>query len=229
MTRALLLAPLALLVACGSPVSVEPVLAIVHISPSGGAAQVAVDTDVVITFNHALDGASVTSSGAWLEDATGAGVPAELTWSAETLSLTLDPMDELEPSSTYVVSLGTELWSEEAGSLAALVQSDFSTEGDTTGNLLPVADAGPDQQVDVGVLVQLDGSASYDPEGEAVAFEWWIESLPGASAAMLDDASVADPSFVADAEGEYILGLVVDDGQEESSPDYVTIEATEAP
>lgn len=229
MTRALLIAPIALLVACGSPVSVEPVLAIVHISPSGGAAQVAVDTDVVITFNHSLDETSATTGAAWIEDATGAGVPADATWSAEDLSLTLDPMTDLEPSSSYVVFLSTELYSEEAGYLAAQVQSDFTTEGDTTGNLLPIADAGPDQQVDVGKVVELDGSDSYDPEGEAISFEWWFESIPAASVAVLDTSMPAVPSFTADAEGEYIIGLVVDDGEEESSPDYVTVEAVPAP
>ena len=36
----------------------------------------------------------------------------------------------------------------------------------------PTADAGPDQTVDEGDLVTLDGTGSSDPEGETLTFEW---------------------------------------------------------
>ncbi len=39
-------------------------------------------------------------------------------------------------------------------------------------NRTPVADAGPDQTVSVGAVVTLDGSGSYDPEGDALAYLW---------------------------------------------------------
>ena len=40
-----------------------------------------------------------------------------------------------------------------------------------TGAAPPIADAGPDQWVNAG-LVTLDGSASYDPAGDAITYQW---------------------------------------------------------
>ena len=47
-----------------------------------------------------------------------------------------------------------------------------SVTGQASVNQPPVASAGADQVVDEGVLVQLDGSGSSDPEGEAVTCSW---------------------------------------------------------
>ncbi len=41
-----------------------------------------------------------------------------------------------------------------------------------TPNIPPVADAGPDQTVNEGDSVQFNGSASYDPDGTIVTYEW---------------------------------------------------------
>jgi hypothetical protein len=86
----------------------------------------------------------------------------------------------------------------------------------------PVADAGPDQTVTQGSLVQLDGSGSTDPDGgpESLRFTW--EQL-GGPAATLSDPSAAEPSFVGAVAGLYTFALVVNDGQSESVPDTITV------
>jgi hypothetical protein len=88
----------------------------------------------------------------------------------------------------------------------------------------PVADAGVDQQVIAGETVTLDGSGSFDPDGEVVTYAWNLQG-PEGSTATLDDVTVVDPSFVADVAGEYTATLVVNDGLYDSLPDTVTITA----
>ncbi|MBT8079464.1 MAG: hypothetical protein KJO31_12865, partial [Gammaproteobacteria bacterium] len=56
----------------------------------------------------------------------------------------------------------------------------------------PVADAGANQTVDEQSLVALDGTASFDPDGDATTYEW--TQVAGA-AARLDDATSASPGF----------------------------------
>ena len=87
----------------------------------------------------------------------------------------------------------------------------------------PVADAGDDQTVDVGTSVQLDGSASADPEGHALSYAWSFTSKPAGSAAVLSSATSVAPTFTADVAGVYVLSLVVNDGGSGSAPDTVTI------
>jgi large repetitive protein len=47
--------------------------------------------------------------------------------------------------------------------------------GQQVGNQPPVADASPDQRVNEGDLVSLNGSSSFDPDGEIVSYAWGIE------------------------------------------------------
>ncbi|RME29209.1 MAG: hypothetical protein D6806_01720, partial [Deltaproteobacteria bacterium] len=93
----------------------------------------------------------------------------------------------------------------------------------------PVADAGPDRQVEVGQTVTLDGSSSSDPDGDQLSYAWSFDSIPQGSSARLSGADTATPSFQADVEGQYVVKLVVSDGQVDSQPDTVTITATQAP
>lgn len=69
-------------------------------------------------------------------------------------------------------------------------------------NSPPVADAGPDQTVQAGSLVHLDGSNSHDAEG-AVTYQWAQVSGPTVS---LSGGTTSAPSFVASANStNYVL------------------------
>jgi len=78
-------------------------------------------------------------------------------------------------------------------------------------NEVPVADAGADGTVEVGELVQLDGTASYDPDGTVVGWEWNVStSNPAAVTLSALNASVVTftaPSTV----GVYSFSLRVQD------------------
>ena len=87
----------------------------------------------------------------------------------------------------------------------------------------PTANAGPDQTVAVGTEVQLDGSASTDPDGDALTFRWRLLSVPAGSGATLSDPTALRPTFRVDRGGTYVAELVVRDGALESAPDTVQI------
>ena len=87
------------------------------------------------------------------------------------------------------------------------------------GSSYPVSMAGPDRYVSTGSLVQLDGSASYSPEGNSVLlyFEWQMLHRPFRSAAVLDNIALVKPSFTADLSGAYVFRLRLTDGDRSSS------------
>ena len=96
-------------------------------------------------------------------------------------------------------------------------------------NRPPVADAGPDQTVFVGEVVQLDGTGSYDPDGDPLTFRWAFVERPQTSGAKLDDPTSPRPTFVADYPGVYVLELRVEDGRGGADTDSVTVTAREIP
>ena len=79
-------------------------------------------------------------------------------------------------------------------------------------NLAPVADAGATQAVVAPRPVTLDGSASYDPNGDAITYLWSLSGKPSGSTATLDAASSIRPTFNADLPGSYVASLSVSDG-----------------
>jgi len=95
------------------------------------------------------------------------------------------------------------------------------------GNIAPVANAGLDRRVKKGSTVQLDGSASYDPNKDPITYLWEITSKPEGSKAVLSDPSIVNPAFVADLVGVYKIRLIVSDGKLFSEPDEVVITAGE--
>jgi hypothetical protein len=82
-------------------------------------------------------------------------------------------------------------------------------------NKSPVSIAGPDRGVSAGTKLLLDGSASIDPEGDPMAFQWSFIRLPDASAltdADIEGATSATAYVTPDVIGLYELELVADDG-----------------
>lgn len=75
----------------------------------------------------------------------------------------------------------------------------------------PIAKVGPDESVTAGDTVQLDASASDDPDGDPLAFQW---TQIGGPAVTLSDGTARNPTFVAPRvrrETLLIFQLVADD------------------
>lgn len=77
----------------------------------------------------------------------------------------------------------------------------------------PNARAGPDQHVLTGSLVSLDGSASDDPKGLSLSFDWSVSEVPTGSSVTDADIWLPDQSraeFIPDVDGSYVFNLRVD-------------------
>ena len=92
-----------------------------------------------------------------------------------------------------------------------------------TENVAPISNAGPDQSAYVGQLVALTGADSRDPDGAPVTFTWSFASRPAGSSAELTGAMTLGPAFTVDLPGEYVVQLIVSDGELASAPDTVTV------
>ena len=83
-------------------------------------------------------------------------------------------------------------------------------------NHAPIADAGSDINVDVGMPAAVDGSASSDSDGDFLIFSWRFISVPPLSAitdADLSGANTPMAQFTPDVAGDYELELEVFDGE----------------
>jgi len=91
-------------------------------------------------------------------------------------------------------------------------------------NRPPVANAGLDQVVDEGALVQLDGSASSDPDGDYLIFEWMQSSGPSVT---LSDPMAVSPTFSAplvnSGGATLVFQLIVSDGKTSSLGEITTV------
>jgi hypothetical protein len=92
-------------------------------------------------------------------------------------------------------------------------------------NTAPVANAGPAQTIPTGTIVTLNGGGSSDAEGDTLTYAWSLLSVPAGSTASLLSPATVSPTFVADAAGQYIVQLIVNDGFVSSAPSTVTITA----
>lgn len=104
-----------------------------------------------------------------------------------------------------------------------IVVSDSDTSG--TENIPPIADSGPDQTVDEGDTVTLNGSGSLDPDG-TIAGYFWTRTDTGAVTVTLSNNTTMKSTFKAPAVDEvkqftFKLEVTDDDGAKHS--DFLTI------
>ncbi|MFL0802836.1 MAG: hypothetical protein K6L81_03900 [Agarilytica sp.] len=90
-------------------------------------------------------------------------------------------------------------------------------------NESPIARAGDDAEAEVDTNVMLDGSASSDPEGSDLSYDWSIVSMPEDASASFDDNTSVNPVFTPGVVGTYVAQLIVNDGAMSSAPSTVSI------
>ncbi|MUW14149.1 hypothetical protein GJ633_05365 [Halorubrum sp. CBA1125] len=93
-------------------------------------------------------------------------------------------------------------------------------------NAEPIADAGPDQIVDEGDTVTLDGTSSSDSDGDSLSYSWDTPDLGVGAVIDLSNASSPTPSFTApevDMDQTVTLELTVDDGNGGTDIDIVRV------
>lgn len=127
---------------------------------------------------------------------------------------TVNPWFIIDEPGTYVVQLIVNDGLLDAAPVTVTI---------STVNSAPVANAGPDQTVQLGDMVELDGTDSYDVDGDAITYSWSFTSRPLASATNLSSPGTVRPTFVVDTPGTYVVQLFASDGKLYSSPDTVTI------
>lgn len=94
----------------------------------------------------------------------------------------------------------------------------------STGNVPPIAIVNQDLNATVGIPCHLDGSGSYDPNGDSIIYIWSILEKPEESDAELYEDNTSSPYFIPDIEGLYVIQLIVSDGNLYSRP--VTVRVT---
>src|SRR5262249_7642468 len=93
----------------------------------------------------------------------------------------------------------------------------------------PSANAGVDQTAPVGTTVHLDGTASSDPDGNTLSFQWTFFAVPPGSTTTMTGANTSTPSFRLDKAGNYTVQLIVSDGHSSSADKVVISTSNSAP
>lgn len=94
------------------------------------------------------------------------------------------------------------------------------------GNSTPVANAGPEQVGVAAGTMTLDGSSSYDPDGDAITYAW---SQIGGAEVTLASPTAAKATFTGAAGQTYLFKLTVTDSGGLSSSATTRVTATNSP
>ncbi len=100
----------AALAGCSNSATTEPDLsvpaALLSVQPTGGSVDVAVDAEVVVTFDHPIAEGMEAYAALYEGSITGPEVPGTWALSADHTALTFTPDAPLKPATTYVIHIG---------------------------------------------------------------------------------------------------------------------------
>ena len=112
-------------------------------------------------------------------------------------------------------------------SFASFIETTLAVPVPEPVNQPPVANAGSDRNATVAQPVTLDGTGSFDPNGDLLTYAWQLVSAPDGSTSVITDATNPVAGFTPDLAGQYEIALTVDDGTGPVS-DTLLITAAEA-
>ncbi|MCU0799664.1 MAG: fibronectin type III domain-containing protein, partial [Candidatus Thermoplasmatota archaeon] len=121
---------------------------------------------------------------------------------------------------SYTARVRVELVPQSGPSIFAMSNHDFCIFDTIAYNWPPIAMAGPDRTVNEDVLVQLDGSGSYDPNYETLTYTWTKVS-PASIDVTLHNPSTARPFFTMSLNSysvTFVFDLTVSDGIVHTDP-----------
>ena len=140
------------------------------------------------------EGDAVTLDGSGSTDPEGQGLTYTWTQVGGT-SVTLSEANASQPTFTAPEGLSnTTLTFEVEVSDGTTTSTDTVTITVNADNDAPSAEAGPNQTVDEGDEVTLDGSGSTDPEGQGLTYTW---TQVGGTSVTLSEANASQPTFTA--------------------------------
>ncbi len=98
-----------------------------------------------------------------------------------------------------------------------------NTNRPPTANAIQIGDA------HVGDRIDLDGSASSDPDGDTLNYSWALINRPSGSEASLSDANQSISALQIDRHGTYEVHLSVDDGDLDNQTELLVIQTLNRP
>lgn len=113
------------------------------------------------------------------------------------------------------------MWSVVVSALIAACTPGFELSiGETA--IQPYASSGTGGTYLVGSVVALDGTTSFDPDGEITSYHWTVASRPMDGASSIVDATAATTTYALDVAGPHALALTVTDDGGSSAVSAVT-------
>ena len=136
--------------------------------------------------------------------------------------LSIKPMFIADMDGTYVVTLIVN----DGKINSSLASININA---TNPNIPPLVDAGTSQNVQVNSIVNLDGSASSDANGDALIYSWTLTSKPTLSLSKLSSSNLVKTNFYPDKVGIYIITLAVSNKSGLKSQKSISVTAGTSP
>ncbi|MGD9991658.1 MAG: cellulase family glycosylhydrolase [Salinivirgaceae bacterium] len=93
------------------------------------------------------------------------------------------------------------------------------------GSAAPIAITSGYQKGLINSALELDGTGSFDPDGEEIeSYLWNIEEKPEGSSVLINSPEQAKANFTTDVAGTYLVSLTVGSGFNQSVPAYKTLD-----